>query len=206
LWSSMSNFVSRTLSCPLLSGSSDKYSDTSTSLFLSSHSNAANPSIATPTAPAPLTSTFAPPVGDAVALAALPLPLPLPLADVPPEARPPVALDTLALMLASAAGSKLAVTPVPLLHLLKVLGAEDVKVMSAHCSMLVSGKFLQEMRQKGKKEKPEDIHYTNPHPPPHPSRPATLHSCPLSTLGMQAKGCLAGRRTRGRLARRWVLV
>ena len=72
-------------------------------------------------------------MGDAVALAAVAVALIDPDAAEPPEAGPPVALDALALIAASAAGSKLAVTPVPLLHVLGIFGVDDVKVMSAHC-------------------------------------------------------------------------
>lgn len=100
---------------------------------ISTYNNAATPNSAIPTAPPPTTSIFAPPVGDAVALAAPALALIDPDPDDAPEAAPPVALDALALIAASAAGSKVAVTPVPLLHALGITGVEDVKVMSAHC-------------------------------------------------------------------------
>jgi hypothetical protein len=95
------------------------------------HNSAATPSSAAPIAPDAAISIFAPPVGDAVAEAAVPLAEP----DVeePPEAAPPVAVDSFALSCASADGRSDAETPVPFLQLLGTTSATDVKVMSAHC-------------------------------------------------------------------------
>jgi hypothetical protein len=95
------------------------------------HSKAAAPSSAAPIAPDAIINILAPPVGDAVAEAAVPLDE----LDVeePPEAAPPVAVDSLAFNCASADGRSDADTPVPFLQLLGTTSAIDVKVMSAHC-------------------------------------------------------------------------
>lgn len=85
-----------------------------------------------PTAPDAAISIFAPPLADAVAEAAVPL-AELDVDEEPPEAAPPVAVDSLAFSCASADGSNDADTPVPLLHVLGTTSAMDVNVMSAHC-------------------------------------------------------------------------